>query len=177
MVNLLFDLFYTFFKIGLFTIGGGYAMLPLIKKEVIETHAWLSPEEFMDVLAIAEMTPGPIAVNTATFVGYRLAKLPGALFGTLGVVLPSLIIITVIAAYFVQYNISEIPRLKAAFTALRPAVVGLIASAVFSLGKKGILDLRAAFIAGAVFLILTFTNIHPIVILLATGILGGVFFV
>jgi len=176
-VNLLFDLFYTFFKIGLFTIGGGYAMLPLIKKEVIETHAWLTTEEFMEVLAIAEMTPGPIAVNTATFVGYRLARIPGAVLGTVGVVLPSLIIITIIAAYFVQYNISEIPRLKGAFTALRPAVIGLIASAVFSLGKKGIIDLRSALIAGAVFVVLTITDIHPIFVLLVTGILGGVFLV
>lgn len=176
-MKLLFDLFYTFFKIGLFTIGGGYAMLPLIKKEVIETHAWLSAEEFMDVIAIAEMTPGPIAVNTATFVGYRLAKIPGALAGTLGVILPSLIIITIIAAYFVQYNVSEIPRIKGAFTALRPAVVGLIASAVFSLGKKGIIDLKSGLIAGAVFALVTFTRVHPIFILLVTGVLGGLLLV
>lgn len=176
-MSVLYDLFYTFFKIGLFTIGGGYAMIPLIEKEVVETHTWLTMEEFMDVLAIAEMTPGPIAVNTATFVGYRLAKIPGALLGTLGVVLPSLIIITVIAAYFAQSNVNEIPRIQGAFLALRPAVVGLIASAVYKLGSKGIIDLRSGIIAIIVFAMFTYSNIHPIYVLLLTGTMGALFFV
>ena len=176
-MGILFDLFYTFFKIGLFTIGGGYAMIPLIEEEVVEIHTWLSLEELMDVLAIAEMTPGPIAVNTATFVGYRLAKIPGALVGTLGVILPSLLIITIIAALFAQTNVAEIPRVKGAFLALRPAVIGLIASAVFKLGSKGIIDLRTGIITVIVFAIFTFSNIHPIYVLLLTGTLGALFFV
>ncbi|NLP17832.1 MAG: chromate transporter [Firmicutes bacterium] len=175
-MNVLFDLFYTFFKIGLFTIGGGYAMIPLIEKEVVETHTWLTMEEFMDVLAIAEMTPGPIAVNTATFVGYRLAKIPGALIGTLGVILPSLIIITIIAAYFAHSNVPGLPRVKGAFLALRPAVVGLIASAVYKLGNRGIIDLRSGIVAAIVFGIFTYSGIHPIYILLLTGTLGALFF-
>ena len=172
---ILWDLFYTFFKIGLFTIGGGYAMIPLIKTEVIETHAWLTAEEFIDIVAVAEMTPGPIAVNTATFVGYRLSGIPGALLGTLGVVLPSVIIITLIAAYFRQYELQDLPRLKAAFMALRPAVVGLIASAVFSLGKKSVVDVRSITIAALVFAVISFSNIHPIIVLLTVGSLGAIF--
>ncbi len=172
---LLWELFATFFRIGLFTIGGGYVMLPLMKREVIETHGWLTGEEFTDILAIAEMTPGPIAVNTSTFVGYRLAGVPGSLAGTLGVILPSLLVILTIATLLHQYRLMEWPRVQGAFTALRPAVLGLIAAAVFSLARAGISDVRGALIAVGAFAIISLTDWHPALVLVAAALLGGLF--
>ncbi len=101
---ILIRLFFEFFKVGLFTFGGGYAMIPLIQKDIVEGHHWLTMEQFTDIVAIAEMTPGPIAVNSATFVGYKVAKLWGALVSTLGVVLPSFLVIWAIASIFLSFQ-------------------------------------------------------------------------
>ena len=119
----LFDLFFTFFKIGAFTIGGGYAMLPLIQKEVIEHRQWLDTEEFTSLLAIADMTPGPVAVNTASFVGYRTAGVLGSVAATLGVVLPSFLII--LASPFFCLRFAGHPVAERIFYGIRPAVVRL----------------------------------------------------
>lgn len=172
---LLWELFATFFRIGLFTIGGGYVMLPLMKREVIETRGWLTGEEFTDILAIAEMTPGPIAVNTSTFVGYRLAGVPGSLAGTLGIVLPSLLVILTIATLLHQYRLMDLPRVQGAFAALRPAVLGLIAAAVWSLARAGISDVRGGLIALGAFAVISLTDWHPALVLVAAALLGGLF--
>ena len=103
-------LFKTFFKIGLFTFGGGYAMIPLIHKEIIENHHWIEDDDMLDIIAIAESTPGPISVNTATFVGYKVSGVLGSLFATLGLVLPSLFIIFVISLFIEQFMARRIPR-------------------------------------------------------------------
>jgi chromate transporter len=173
-MHILLKLFLVFFKVGLFTIGGGYAMIPLIQKEVVELNAWITPEEFIDVVAIAEMTPGPIAVNAATFIGFKMAGIPGAVVGTLGVILPSLIIIMIIASFFLHIN--EHPKVQAAFRALRPAVVGLIVAAVFTMGKKGVVDIKSGVIAAAAFAVVYFLNIHPIFMLIGAGVLGALIF-
>ena len=123
----LLRLFYSFLQIGLFSVGGGYAAIPLIQSQTVDIHHWLTPEQFMDLAAIAEMTPGPIAVNGATFVGLRAAGIPGAVIATLGCITPSLIIVSMLAYIYRKYK--ELPVLRSTLAGLRPAVVALIFSA------------------------------------------------
>lgn len=126
-------LFWSFFKIGLFTFGGGYAMIPLIQREVIDRTGWIRKEEFLDLLTLAQSVPGPIAVNTSVFVGYKLRGLRGAAAALLGTVLPSFVIILVIAVFFA--GIRHNPVVDAAFKGMRPAVVALIIGPVISLSQ------------------------------------------
>lgn len=126
-----FELFLSFLQIGLFSIGGGYAAMPLIQSQVVERHAWLSMNEFLDLITIAEMTPGPIAVNSATFVGIRIAGIPGALTATIGCIFPSLIIVTLLA--FIYYRYKNLSVLQSVLGTLRAAVVALIAGAGLSI--------------------------------------------
>ncbi len=121
------QLFLSFLQIGLFSIGGGYAAIPLIQNQTVEVHSWLTAAEFMDLATIAEMTPGPIAVNGATFVGLKIAGLPGAVIATFGCILPSLIIVSLLAYIYRRYR--ELPMLQSVLSSLRPAVVALIAAA------------------------------------------------
>ena len=130
----LWPLFFTFFKIGAFTFGGGYAMIPLIQKEVVETHRWMEDSDILDIIAIAESTPGPIAINSATFVGYRTAGVLGAAFSTLGVVLPSFCIILLIA--FFLRHVMDYPVVQYAFFGIRAGVLALILKAVVSFWKR-----------------------------------------
>ncbi len=129
----LLELFWTFFKIGLFTFGGGYAMLPLIESEVIG-HGWATTEDIVDFIAISESTPGPFAINISTFIGRTVGGIPGAFCATFGVVLPSFLVILIVSHFFVKFKESK--AVKGAMTGLRPAVVGLIASALLSVGMK-----------------------------------------
>ncbi|NLM07023.1 MAG: chromate transporter [Tissierellia bacterium] len=135
---MLLDLFLTFFKIGAFTIGGGYAMLPFIERDVVEIKKWLTEEEFIDILAIAESTPGPVAVNTATYVGYKLNGMKGVVSATLGVVLPSFLAIILFISFFWEFrnNTTVISALKG----IRVAVVALIASAFINILRKSKLN-------------------------------------
>jgi chromate transporter len=126
------ELFLSFFKIGLFTFGGGYAMIPLIGSEV-EKHGWMQPSDLVDFVAVSESTPGAFAVNVSTYVGERVAGLPGAFFATLGVVLPSFVVILVIAKFFVKYRGGKI--VSGFMSGLNPAVVGLIGAAAVSVGR------------------------------------------
>ena len=124
---MLLQLFFSFVQIGLFSIGGGYAAIPLIQEQTVTLHGWLTADEFMNLAIIAEMTPGPIAINGATFVGLKVAGLPGALVATLGCILPSLVIASLLSLLYRRYK--EMPLLQGVLGALRPAVVALIASA------------------------------------------------
>jgi len=125
------QLFWSFLQIGLFSIGGGYAAMPLIQAQVVQNHAWLNMSEFTDLITIAEMTPGPIAVNSATFVGIRIAGIPGALVATFGCILPSLFIVSLLT--FIYYRYKKLSVLQSVLASLRPAVVALIASAGISI--------------------------------------------
>ena len=125
------QLLWSFFQIGLFSIGGGYAAMPLIQQQVTENHSWLTLTQFADIMAIAEMTPGPIAINSATFVGIRVAGIPGALVATFGCVLPSCVIVTLLA--WVYYRYKGLSLVQDMLACLRPAVVAMIASAGISL--------------------------------------------
>ena len=126
-----FQLFLSFFQIGLFSFGGGYAAMPLIQGQVVQGHGWLSMSEFTDLITISQMTPGPIAVNSATFVGIKIAGIPGALAATFGCILPSCILVTLLAKLYLKYR--EMAMLQGILHSLRPAVVAMIASAGVSI--------------------------------------------
>ncbi len=127
------QLFWSFLQVGLFSIGGGYAAMPLIQEQVVLGHSWLTMNEFTDLITIAEMTPGPIAVNSATFVGIRIAGIPGALVATFGCILPSCFIVSLLAYIYRRYQ--NLSALQSVLSCLRPAVVSLIAGAGFSILK------------------------------------------
>ena len=125
------ELFWSFFQIGLFSFGGGYASLPLIQHQVVELHPWLTMTQFSDIITISQMTPGPVAINSATFVGIQIAGLPGAIIATLGCTLPSCIIISILA--YVYYRYRSLSMIQGVLSGLRPAVVAMIAGAGVSL--------------------------------------------
>ncbi len=166
---IILELFITFFKIGLFTFGGGYAMLPLIQEEMI-AHNWISIEQFLDIVAVSQMTPGAIAINNATFVGYKLAGIPGIIATTFGVISPSLIIITIVATLMKKF--SNHPYVEAAWTGIRPAVVGLIMVAVISLGKEAITSYQGIIIAIISLILIVKVKLHPILVIIVSGVLG-----
>ena len=130
----LFQVFFTFFRIGAFTFGGGYAMIPLIQNEAVEKHHWVTDDDILEIIAIAESTPGPIAINSATFVGYRAAGVLGSVFATLGVVLPSFVII--LALSFVLNAFQELRAVQYAFFGIRAGVLALLVKALWTMYKK-----------------------------------------
>ena len=134
------ELLWSFFQIGLFSIGGGYAAMPLIQHQVVDLHPWLTMTQFADIMTIAEMTPGPIAINSATFVGIQVAGLPGALVATLGCILPSCVIVMALA--YLYYRYKGLSMVQGILSGLRPAVVAMIASAGLSLLILSLYDAR-----------------------------------
>ncbi|NLS44869.1 MAG: chromate transporter [Firmicutes bacterium] len=170
MTGILFKLLFTFAKIGLFTFGGGYAMIPLIEKEIIQANKWLSMNEFVDIIAIAEVTPGPVAVNSATYVGYKMAGTLGAAFATTGVILPSFLIVISLASLFLKYK--DTPSIKAVSKGLRAAVTAMIASAALSTAKASVIDLKTIIIIGLIVFGIFKMKIHPIICIFLAGILG-----
>lgn len=173
-MKLLLQLFISFFKIGAFSFGGGYAMLPLIEDEIIKVHGWLRTSEFVDILAIAEMTPGPIAVNSATFLGYKVAGIPGSIVATLAVVIPSFIVMSLIF-YFVD-KFKKSPYVDWIFTGIRPVVLGLIASAAVTVGKNAFVDIKSILIALGLFYGVSIKNLNPIIGIILCGLLGVILY-
>lgn len=166
----LLDLFLTFARIGGLTFGGGYAMLPIIQKEVVEKRKWATEEEVMDYYAIGQCTPGVIAVNTATFIGYKNKGIIGGIIATLGVVFPSLVIISIISMFI--SNFADLEIVKHAFSGIRVCVCVLIINAVIKLGKSSIVDTVALLIFLAVFVSSVFFNVSPIIAVIASGFIG-----
>jgi chromate transporter len=166
----LIELFVVFFKIGLFTIGGGYAMLPMLRKEVVEKYNWATDEEMMDYFAIGQSTPGIIAINTATFIGYKKRGILGAIFATLGMVVPSWIIIISIAVFYNQFSSNA--YVESAFTGIRIIVVALILNAVIKMGKSSVKNWYSLVIFSVAFVLVAFIHISAIYIILAAGVLG-----
>jgi len=164
------QLFTAFFKIGLFTFGGGMSMLPMLQKELVESKKWLTEEEILNYFAIGQCTPGIIAVNVATFCGYKRAGLSGAIVSTIGIVCPSWIVITLIAGSISRF--SDIVWIQRAMKGVYVAVAALLARAVFTFGKKIITDFVTAGIAVGAFLAMSVWNISGILIVLAAGIIG-----
>lgn len=170
MKNLL-TLFLSFLKIGAFTFGGGYAMLPLIQQEVINKHKFIDEKQLLDIFAISETTPGVIAVNTATFIGYRIAGFWGAVISTLGVVLPSFIIILIIWHFMEIFKSNQ--WINYAFSGIKIAVIVLIFNAGLKLNKSSKKNIFSIVIMSLAFLLILFTGINVIYLILA-GVLSGI---
>ena len=164
------QLFTAFFKIGLFTFGGGMSMLPMLQRELVESKKWMTEEEILNYFAIGQCTPGIIAVNVATFCGYKRAGLSGAIVSTIGIVCPSWIVITLIAGSISRF--SDIVWIQRAMKGVYVAVAALLARAVFTFGKKIITDFVTAGIAVGAFLVMSVWNISGILIVLVAGIIG-----
>lgn len=169
-MKILLELFITFARVGVMTFGGGYAMLPMLQREVVEGKSWASEEELTDYFAIGQCTPGVIAVNTATFVGKKIAGFWGAVFATLGIVFPSLVIITLIAALI--SNFAHIPAVSHAFAGIRVCVCVLILNAVVKLWKKTVVDKKTLAIFIAVFLLSVFIDISPVIFVILAALAG-----
>lgn len=166
----LIRLFFIFLKIGAFTFGGGYAMIPLIEEEIVNKNDWIEEEEFLDIIALAQSIPGALAVNTATYIGYRTFGIKGAIVACLGAVLPSFFIILIIAKFLINSIKKEV--LESIFKGIRPAVVSLILVAVFKL-KKGVKKNTFSYtVIAATILLVAFLNVNPIFIIIMSGGLG-----
>lgn len=182
---ILLEVFISFFQIGLFAIGGGYAALPLIEHQVLEVHSWLTLSEFADLLTISQMTPGPIALNASTFVGTKVAGLPGAIVATVGCVTPSCIIVLTLSYFYFKYkNLSSI---QGVLKGLRPAVVSLIASAglsilmlavfktedvnIWNMSLNDLNYISIVLVAIGVYVLRKF-KLDPIKVMIATGVIG-----
>ncbi len=170
---MVFSLFITFFKIGLFTFGGGYAMIPLIHRYIVEDKKWIDEKEFIDIIAIAQSTPGPIAVNAATYVGYKVKGIKGSLFATLGVMLPSIIIIILISAFFMRYK--ENQNVEYAFQGVRIGVSILIFNAAFRLYKKLEKGYLSYILLAIGFFLVLFDFLQVIYIILIAGVIGIIY--
>ena len=164
------QLFISFFKIGLFSFGGGYAMLPLIQREIVSLHNWLTMDQFIDVVAISQVTPGPVGINAATFVGYKVAGLLGSSIATTGVVLPSVIVILILTRLFLKYR--NLAPVKAMFRGIRPAVVSLILAATVMIVPSSITDAAGILIAIATFLVIKYLKLDPILSLVLAAAAG-----
>lgn len=169
-IKLILDLYLTFLKIGVTAFGGGYAMLPILRDEIVKKRSWAEEEEVMDYYAIGQCTPGIIAVNTATFIGYKKAGIAGGIAATLGFVTPSLIIISIIA--FFLKNFADIPAVKHAFAGIRACVCVLILDAVLKMGKKALIDYRCVLIFLVVLAVGVLTNISPVIPVICAGVAG-----
>lgn len=164
------ELFLTFMKIGAFTFGGGYAMIPLIQREIADRRGWVSDEDILDIIAIAESTPGPIAVNSATFVGWHVAGFWGAFFATLGVVIPSFLIILLVAGILPAFESNRI--VKAAFFGVRAGVLALILNACVSMYKASPKEALSYGIMAAAFVLVAFLRINAIYVIILSAAAG-----
>lgn len=166
----LINLFLIFFKMGSFTFGGGYAMLPIIQEEIVNKRNWATDEEILDYYAIGQSTPGIIAVNTATFIGYNQKGILGGIFATLGIAAPSIIIITIIAAFF--KNFQDYKVVQHAFGGIRVVVAALIFNTVLKMYKDSVKDWVGIFLFIISFLLLIFLDITPIIVIIISAIVG-----
>ena len=171
--NFYWTSFKTFFKIGAFTLGGGYAMIPIIQSEVVDKHKWIDKEEFLDLIAIAQSCPGVFAINISTFIGYKMRKEKGAICSALGTALPSFMIILLIAMCF--HRSMDIPWIAAMFNGIRPAVVALIAVPTFNLAKSANITLANCWIPILSALLIWAMHVNPIFVIIAAGVGGYIY--
>ena len=170
-----FKLFYVFFKVGLFSFGGGYAILPLMQHEVVDVYKWISFQEFMEIVAISQITPGPISINLATHVGYRVAQTLGSTIATASVILPSLIIITIIVIFLKKF--SKLPVVQRIFKSLRVTIVGLILAAALALFVgENFIDYKSYIIFAMVLIGGLFFKIGSIALIIFSGVAGYIFY-
>ena len=171
-MNIFLDLFLTFAKVGVCTFGGGYAMLPILQREIVERKGWAADEELTDYFAIGQCTPGVIAVNTATFIGHKYKGIPGAICSTLGLVFPSIVIITAIAAFL--SNFADFPVVQHALSGVNAAVVALIFSSVMKLGTSTLKDRISVCIFLAVLALAFVAGLSPVLLIVGAGLTGYV---
>jgi len=169
-VQLLLDIFLTFLKIGPLTFGGGYAMIPMIEREVVTKKKWLRTEDVADVFAVSESVPGAIGINSATFIGYRIAGIAGAITAMLGVLIPTFTIVILLSICFVFVRNNS--HIEAAFDGIRPAIVALIAFAAYKIGQMAIFDKTTFTTTVITAIVLLVTTIHPALVIVAGAILG-----
>lgn len=171
-IELLFLIFWTFFKISPVSFGGGYAMIPIIEKEMVQKHKWLKTEEVGDVFALAQSAPGAIALNAAIFIGYRLSGTIGAIVALVGVLLPTFIIMIFLTIFFMSVQSS--PKIEAAFISIRTTIVALIVYAAYKIGKEAIIDIASVLIALSTLCTLYFFHnvIHPVLLIIGGAVLG-----
>lgn len=167
---MLWNIFITFFKIGLFSFGGGYAMLPLIQQEVVTIHNWVSAKEFIDIVAISQITPGPIAINSATYIGYKTAGVLGSTVATLGVIAPSIIIMIIISRFFIKFKNNK--YVEYAFLGLRPSTIGLVAAAAILTAKDSFIDFKSVIIFAAAFFMSYKFKLDPILLTVIAAVAG-----
>ena len=172
-MNILLTLFGAFFKIGLFAFGGGYAVISFLQQEV-EQRGWMTAERFVDLIAVSQSTPGPIAINMATFVGYQVGGVPGALVASLAVVLPGMILMMLLAVFFLHFY--DRPLVRAAFSGLRPVVVGLIAAAAWQIGRVALVSWVAVGITLVSCLLIVRWKLHPALLVIGSAIAGILLF-
>ena len=166
----LWKLFLTFFKIGAFTFGGGYAMIPLIQKEAVETNGWITDDDILEIIAIAESTPGPIAINSATFVGYRTAGVLGAACATFGVVLPSFVVILAIS--YVLREFAQVAAVQYAFNGIRAGVLALLFKALWTMYKKAPKGWVSYVVMAGAFVATAFLNIPILAVIVGCAVFG-----
>jgi chromate transporter len=173
-MSILIEIFVSFFKIGAFSFGGGYAMLPLIQREIVTNHNWITFKQFVDIIGISQMTPGPIAINSATFVGFKVSGIVGSIAATLGVISFSFILVSIANHYILKFKESYI--MKAALAGMRPAMIGLIISVFLSLGHESYKDVKSIIIGIIILGLLLSNKLHPILVIIISGVLGIVFY-
>lgn len=166
----LLNIFMVFFRMGAFTFGGGYAMLPILQEEIVNKRSWATEKEILDYYAIGQSTPGIIAVNTATFIGYKRKGIKGALVATLGLVTPSLIIISIIAKFFKQFQ--DYKTVKYAFNGIQVAVVSLITITVIDMFKQSVKDIYGIILFIFAFIIIAFLKLSPIIVVVLSAVVG-----
>ncbi|MDD5259689.1 MAG: chromate transporter [bacterium] len=166
------QLFLSFFRIGIFSFGGGYATIPLIEKEIIVAHHWLTLPQFYQVVAVAGMTPGPVGINCATFVGYRVGGVLGSIVATIAVVLPSIIIVSALYYILKKYLAKGEESVTVFLSAMAPVVLSMVLTAAISIAREGISDFRAILIALAAFILATATKLNILYILGGAGLAG-----
>jgi chromate transporter len=172
-MNIILNLFFSFFKIGLFGFGGGYAMLSLIQNEVV-SRSWMTNQEFIDIIAIAQITPGPVSVNTATFVGYRTGSYLGAVIATVGLITPSFILVMILA-YLIRTRTNSMFT-NTLLSYLKPVIVALIAGAAINISTVSMTDIPGVAIAVVTFLLLWKTKVHPILLIVCSGVAGMILY-
>ncbi|MDF2532028.1 MAG: Chromate transport protein [Clostridia bacterium] len=171
---MLIKLFIAFLKIGAFSFGGGYGVLAFMQRELIESNHWISLQDFTNIVAIAEMTPGPIAVNASTFVGYTMGSFMGSTLATFGVILVPFTISLIVSIYFNKFK--HLKQVNWILKGIRPAVLGLIAAACFNIGKISFVDVKSVIIGVLAFIGVYRFKVHPILALAISGVLGVLFY-
>ena len=171
----LVNLFFTFLKIGMFGFGGGYAMIPFIEREVVINNTWITDLEFLDIIGISQMTPGPVAINTATFVGFRVDGIVGALVATFGVVIFSFIAVIFISKSMDKFKNNK--YLDGVFAGLKPVLIALIISAFVSLAKDSYIDMKSIIISMITLGLLLSQKVHPILVIVLSALMGIVFYI